>query len=112
VIGAVANPEGRAAIIAMAEHGARFVGKGKHEDEFTHYLVLLFKEFFKSHDRYPRNKEVVALLESQEHQGFINTINDDVIEWGDHGASTKLTTLPNRLTKIREFLGIKNHDNR
>ena len=107
LIGAVVDDKGKEAILALAKHGKKFAESvGKNDDEFTSYLVSLFQEFHKTHDRHPRNKEVIALLESCEGQGFIHTINDDVIEWGDRAASTKLTTLPNRLTRVRDKLGI------
>lgn len=96
----------RRAEIAV-EHSGKFIGTGKSHDDFTRYLVSIFQKYHEAHGRYPRNKEVFALLEIAENQGFIHTINDEVIEWGDREAPTKITTLSNRFMNVRKILGIK-----
>jgi hypothetical protein len=107
MIGAIADDKGKEAIIALAQHGRKFAANvGGHDDDLTKYLLELFQDFQKKHVRYPRNKEVLNLLESKVGQGFIYSVDDEEIEWGK-SARTKISTMGNRFTAIRKKLGIK-----
>lgn len=107
LIGAIADDKGKEAIITLAEHGKKFaLNAGRSDDEFTHYLVKLFQDFYQGRSRYPRNKEVIAVLEKAQRQGFIHTIDDTTVEWGEKG-STRITTLEkDRLPRIRKKLRV------
>jgi hypothetical protein len=102
-IGMIADDEEKKALNTIVKHGKKFaLSVGKHDDLFTLYLNYIFDEFHKSNGRYPQNKEVVTILESKQHNGFIHTVEKDgTVEWGKEG-STGLKALEKRLTKIRK----------
>lgn len=101
MIGTIADDKGKEAILAWAKLGKKFGDNvGRKPDKLTTFLENIVSNYYQEHNKLPSYKIVLSILETLQGQGFIHTIDDESIEWGENG-TTSLRSLENRLVDIR-----------